>query len=215
MVLAVTGRVEKSARMTKVITHAVGFLFAHEISHYLLVEVFLFYNNMKKFILKFIFWSVLVFVAIILLAFLMDKSSDTEVKPINTPVTNTQQPAKAEIYTTDEGNLMSSIIDESSGISMVDVQYALARLIDDDPRIFEYPFYAMKNQKGEGYVGIIVTDRGEALFLVPYKALNQTKKSDLIRSIKAINGTAKSFNYDLDFATGYDPLEVMGWIHTQ
>ncbi len=159
-------------------------------------------------------WGHAIIIIIAIFVFITIFSGDStptqQTQQVNT--TKKQQVVNTSVYTTDLGRLEEIIIDKDRDVDMVSVQYALARLIDDDPRIFEYPFYAMKNQKGEGYIGIIVTNVGKALFLVPYKALNQTRKSDLEQSIKAINGTAKNLNYNLDFATGYDYLEVMDWV---
>lgn len=124
-----------------------------------------------------------------------------------------QQNTSSGIYTTDVNKLTNSIIDQEKEISMVYVQDCLARLIDNDPNIFEYPFYAMKNQKGDGYIGIMKTRIGEAIFLVPYYSLNQTNKTDLSQSIKAVNGTAKTLSGNLlNYADGYNPTEVLSWV---
>ncbi|MBU1046240.1 hypothetical protein KKH36_00465 [Patescibacteria group bacterium] len=128
-------------------------------------------------------------------------------------VINTKQIVKPNPYTTSLNRLENTIIDKDKNLSAVFVQYTIARIVDNDPKIYEYPFYATKNRKGDGYIGIMDTNLGKAIFLIPsYEALNITDKSKLESLVKAVNGTAKNLNQNIDFATGYDYLEVMEWI---
>lgn len=125
----------------------------------------------------------------------------------------TEQIINSGLYTTNLEKLENTIIDEDKNLSAIFVQYTIARIIDNDPRIYEYPFYATKNRKGNGYIGIMDTDLGKAIFLIPsYEALNITNKSELESLVKAVNGTAKNLNQNIDFAIGYDYLEVMKWV---
>ena len=45
------------------------------------------------------------------------------------------------------------IIDKENDVEMLDVYHAIGRLTDVD--IFEYSFYAFKDPKGNGYIGIL------------------------------------------------------------
>jgi hypothetical protein len=123
-------------------------------------------------------------------------------------------PKPESIYKTSEADLKVAI-DEEKGYDMLDVQYALARLIDDKP-VSQYPFYAMKDPQGGGYFGIIElpspsgTFTGEAIFLISEEAFNQTKQPDLERSIRYVNGLASDFaDRNLKQAEGYSYSEVI------
>ncbi|NBS71027.1 hypothetical protein EBT31_19285, partial [bacterium] len=126
-------------------------------------------------------------------------------------------PKPESIYSTSEADLTVAI-DEEKGYDMLDVQYALGRLIDDKP-VNQYPFFAMKDPQGGGYFGIFElpspsgTFMGEAIFLVSEEALNQTKRSDLERSIRYVNGLAVDFaDKDIEQAVGYSRDDVMRMI---
>lgn len=136
----------------------------------------------------------------------------------DTTITNNSQIKKqtqtSGIYRTSEKNMELSIDDSQKyEIRILDIYYALARLTDSET--MKHPFYAMKNPDGEGYIGISSTPTGKAVFLVPYIALNQTNQIELRSSIKAINGTAKTFDNNLQFASGYDALEMITLAESQ
>ncbi|NBX52015.1 hypothetical protein EBT25_19285 [bacterium] len=88
-------------------------------------------------------------------------------------------PKPESIYSTSEADLTVAI-DEEKGYDMLDVQYALGRLIDDKP-VNQYPFFAMKDPQGGGYFGIFElpspsgTFMGEAIFLVSEEALSSPR----------------------------------------
>ncbi|MCG2700576.1 hypothetical protein L6267_00220 [Candidatus Parcubacteria bacterium] len=138
--------------------------------------------------------------------------------PSNTPNILPTPSQKKSIYKINENDLkivIGSIPDiefVSLDVEMLDVRYALQRVIDKP--IYELPFYAIKDTKSEGYIGVIVGLTGEALFLIPPKAINETEKVNLEKSIKAINGTAKTFNNNLQLAgNNYDPFEILNLIN--
>lgn len=124
---------------------------------------------------------------------------------------------KKSIYKINENDLkiiIGSIPNAEFGslyVEMLDIRHALQRVIDKP--IYKFPFYAIKDPKSDGYIGVIVGPTGEALFLIPPKALNETEKANLEKSIKAINGTAKTFNNNLQLAgSNYDPFEILNLI---
>jgi len=159
---------------------------------------------------------------IILVAFIyfasnaiVNNDADANLIQQNVQTQRTTQEAANNIFTTSEEKL-KVVIDEQTGTQALDVYYAIARLTDLS--IFEYPFYAIKNPKGSGYIGIISgikspsgSSEGMAMFLVQHKALNQYKP-EIEQSVQAINGLAKNFNQNIEYAGGYDYLEVKGWI---
>ena len=68
----------------------------------------------------------------------------------------------------------------------------------------------MKDPNGGGYIGVIKGNTGEALFLVSYKALDEVEKKDLEKSIKAINGTATTYNRNIELAgLPYEPSGIL------
>ncbi len=143
------------------------------------------------------------FVIIIFFAVFSLKNSTSENKQVNLE----------SIYTKDK-NKLEVLIDDKNQVKKLDVYYALARL--SDLAVFEYPFNAVKDPKGNGYIGVVAGIKsptgnvtGKAVFLVSYDALNQTDKSKLEKSIKAINGLAKIFNPNIQYAKGYYYLEVL------
>lgn len=133
-------------------------------------------------------------------------------------LTANTSPKPESVYKTSEADL-KVVIDEEKGYDMLDVQYALARLIDDKP-VSQYPFYAMKDPQGGDYFAIIElpspsgTFTGEAIFLVSEEAFNQTKISDLEGSIRYVNGLANDFaDRDINQATEYSSVDVMKLIN--
>lgn len=122
-------------------------------------------------------------------------------------------PKPTSLYTTSE-DALKVVIDEEKGYEMLDVYYAIGRLIERP--LSDYPFYAFKDPQGGGYFGIFLVKSpsgnldGEVIFLVSEKALNQTKLEDLEKSIRYVNGLASDFaDRDLARATGYSTLEVL------
>lgn len=128
-------------------------------------------------------------------------------------------PKKTDVGFTTSEEKLKVVIDESTGTQALDVYYALGRLTD--LAILKYPFYAIKNPKGTGYIGIVSGIKspsgnldGMAMFLVQPKALNQFKP-EIESSIQAINGLAKNFNQNIQYANGYDYLEVKDWLENK
>jgi len=158
----------------------------------------------KEFYKRWVFWAISIFIIIIIISF---KGVFEETKQPNKQSAN---PYNSTIYKTEESDL-KTVIDNTGkyDVEMLDIRFALQRVINKP--IYDLPFYAMKDEKGNGYIAVIITDSNKALFLVSPKALNQTEKSDLEKSIKAINGTAKTFNMNLEFAgaPNYDPYDIL------
>ena len=165
---------------------------------------------------KIILWGSLILVVIILLG--MNTVSNTERTPV---VENTSKPLSGSTrqivtigpYTNNLDVLEATVIDEEKDVKAIYIHTIIGFLTDFDPKVQEYPFYATKNRKGDGYIGIVVTDIGKAVFLIPnYETLNETDKTALEGMVKAVNGTAKSLNPKIEFANGYDALEVLDWV---
>lgn len=105
---------------------------------------------------------------------------------------------------------LKKVVDDVNQIQVVDILYALERLTENYS-LSEYSFDAVKDPDGQGFVAIIKNvpsssgaTTGEILFYVSKNALNQSKVSDLSKSIEAINGLAKEVAPSVSFSKKYN-----------
>ncbi len=155
-----------------------------------------------------------IFFGFIGLTFLVDYLTSRPSPNNNPPAPAVQTSTKYKVDEKDLKIIIGSIPDAEFGsldVEMLDIRYALQRVTDKP--IYNLPFYAMKDPKSDGYIGVIVGSTGKALFLVTPEALNETERANIEKSIKAINGTAKTFNNNLQLAgKDYDPFDVLNLI---
>jgi len=110
---------------------------------------------------------------------------------------------------------LKRVIDEENQTQVVDVLYALERLTENYS-LSGYSFDAIKAPDEQGYIAVVKnvsspsgSTTGNVLFWISKKALNQTEKSDLSKSIEAINGLAKDMAPSISFSKKYDYTKAM------
>lgn len=175
-------------------------------------------ENKLKFKLTIIRKIGIIFLCLIVSGIFIDYNNTTNtINQKSTNIANQQTKnveSKNSIYKIEENDLniiIDTIPDKEFGsmnIEILDIRYALQRLINEP--IYNYPFYAMKDPNNNGYIGIIKGKTGEAIFLLSIKSLNDINTSDLEKSIKAINGTATTYNRNIKLAgLPYEPYEIL------